>query len=249
MPNSKRKLPSHYSRNNGRQALFTNPPQKRIAVILIVVAICCCFTAAAQAQFYTGAMGGIATLSGDASSLVATGESSFSNYSPHNGFVLDLLAGWHLSDYFSVQANYNWNRNNLTLTAGSFSNGMQQGYEETRNSSQQSFLGDVLVYFRKRGSRFRPYLSVGTGVVHFSSTQQQVTTTVGSPVLPPQTFSSTMVALHVPVGIDVRLHDGWAFRYAFSETLTSNPISDRLAPPGTANLKNFQNLFGIIKQF
>ena len=248
MSNSKRKLPSPQSRTAGHQSFFMYLTQ-RSALVLLAAAICCALTTPAQAQFYTGAMGGIATLSGDSSSSVSAGGSSFSNYSPQNGFVLDVLAGWHLSDYFSVQANYNWNRNDLTLTAASFSNGLQQGYEETRNSSQQSFLGDVLVYFRKRGSRFRPYLSVGTGVVHFSSTQQQVTTTVGSPVLPPQTFSTTMVALHVPVGIDVRLHDGWAFRYAFSETLTSNPISDRLTPQGQANLKNFQNLFGIIKQF
>ncbi len=107
----------------------------------------------------------------------------------------------------------------------------------------------MLVYFRQRQSRLRPYLSVGTGVVHFSSFQQRVDLVAGSPSLPSQRFSSNLIALHVPVGMDVKLRGGWMFRYSFSETLTKNPISDHLSPPGPHSLKNFQNLFGIIKRF
>ncbi len=95
----------------------------------------------------------------------------------------------------------------------------------------------------------RPYLSVGTGLVHFSSFQQRVDLVAGSPSLPAQRFSSNLIALHVPVGMDVKLRGGWIFRYSFSETLTKNPISDHLVPPGPHSLKNFQNLFGIIRRF
>jgi hypothetical protein len=137
----------------------------------------------------------------------------------------------------------------LTLTAAAFNNGIQDGYQETRNNTQQSVVADVLVYFRKRDSRLRPYLSVGTGLVHFASSQERLDQVLGSPDLPPQRFSSNMIALHVPVGIDVNLGKGWAFRYTFSETLSKNPISDRLSPPGQHSLKNFQNLFGIIRRF
>src|SRR5215467_14070834 len=42
---------------------------------------------------------------------------------------------------------------------------------------------------------------------------------------------------------------GWAFRYTFSETLSKNPISDRLSPPGQHSRKNFQNLFGFVRRF
>jgi hypothetical protein len=129
------------------------------------------------------------------------------------------------------------------------SNGGQQSYQETRSSSQQSVIGDLLIYFRKRGSRLRPFLSVGTGFVHLASSEQQINQLIGAPVLPPQHFSSNMAALHVPVGIDVKLVKGWAFRYSFSETLSGNPVSANLSPPGLHNLQNFQNLFGIIKQF
>ena len=108
---------------------------------------------------------------------------------------------------------------------------------------------DVLVYFRKRDSWLRPYLSVGTGFVHLASSQERIEQVLGTPDLPPQRFSSNMIALHVPVGIDVNLGKGWVFRYTFSETLSKNPVSDRLSPPGQHSLKNFQNLFGIIRQF
>ena len=148
-----------------------------------------------------------------------------------------------------MQGEYIWNSNTLILTSAMLSDGGQQSYQETRSSSQQSVIGDLLVYFRKRGSRLRPFLSVGTGVVHLGSSQQQVNQSIGVPVLPPQHFGSDMAVLHVPVGIDVKLINGWAFRYSFSETLSSNPISANLSPQGLHNLQNFQNLFGIIKQF
>ncbi len=215
------------------------------ATILLVVSAS---AISVNAQVYAGVAGGVATLSGDARSIVGS-SSSFSSYDPKNGPAVEVLLGAHLSDYFSVQGEYIWNSNSLTLTSGRFSNGEQRGYQETRSSSQQSVLGDLLIYFRKRGNRLRPFLSVGVGLVHLSSSQQQVTPLMGNAMLPPQHFSSNMAALHVPVGMDVKLAKGWAFRYTFSETLTSNPISDRLSPPAQHNLQNFQNLFGFIKQF
>jgi Outer membrane protein beta-barrel domain len=203
----------------------------------------------ASGQLYAGVLGGVSTLSGDARSLITPESSAFSSYDPKNGAVVAVLLGRHFSDYFSAQASYIWNRNDLTLTAANFNNGMQLGYQEQRSSSQQSLIGDIPVYFRRRNSRLRPYLSVGTGFVHFVSTEERLAQVLGSPVLPPQRFRSDLVALHVPVGIDVSLRKGWAFRYTFSETLTQNPVSDRLSPPGQHTSKNFQNLFGFIRRF
>jgi len=83
----------------------------------------------------------------------------------------------------------------------------------------------------------------------FASSRVRLEEVLGTPGLPPQHFSANMLLLHVPVGIDVKLGKGWTFRYTFSETLSKNPISDRLSPPGQHSLKNFQNLFGFIRQF
>jgi hypothetical protein len=218
---------------------------------MLRIAVCILFSwcaATAQAQFYAGVLGGVSTLSGDARSLLSPGSTTFSSYDPKNGGAVEVLVGRHFSDYFTLQANYIWNGNTLTLTAGAF-DGIQQGYQETRSSSQQSTIADLLVYFRRRDSRLRPYLSVGTGLVHFVSSQEQIKQFLGMPDLPPQRFASNMVALHVPVGMDVNLGKGWVLRYTFSETLSQNPISDRLSPPGQHSLKNFQNLFGFIKRF
>jgi len=205
--------------------------------------------APALAQLYGGVLGGVSTLSGDARSLLNPGSTAFSSYDPRNGGAVAVLVGKHFSDYFSAQASYVWNSNELTLAAANFNNGMQQGYQEERSSSQQSLIGDVLVYFRGRDSRLRPYLSVGTGFVHFASSEERLQQVLGAPVLPPQRFSSNAIVLNVPVGMDVKLGKSWAFRYTFSETISQNPISDRLSPPGQHTFKNFQNLFGFIRRF
>jgi hypothetical protein len=222
--------------------------QIRIAALAVLLFFVCSCAVTVEAQVYAGVTGGVATLSGDSRSLLGT-TSSFSSYNPKNGPAVEVLLGMDLTNYFSVQAEYIWNSNPLNLATASFSQGMQQAYQESRSSSQQSVLGDLLIYFRQRGSRLRPFLSIGTGLVHLSSSQQQIKQLFGSPMLPPQQFSSNMVGLHVPVGIDVALAKGWAFRYSFSETLTGNPISHQLSPQGLHNLQNFQSLFGFVKRF
>ena len=223
--------------------------QLRMLPIAVVVFFAGYGAMPTEAQFYAGVLGGVSTLSGDARSLLGPGATTFSSYDPKNGGAAEVLAGRHFSDYFTLQANYIWNRNGLTLTSAAFNNGVQEGYQETRRSSQHSVIADILVYFRKRDSRLRPYLSVGTGFVHFASSQERLKQVLGTPNLPPQRFSSNMIALHVPVGMDVNLGKGWALRYTFSETVSNNPISDRLSPQGQHSLKNFQNLFGFIKRF
>jgi hypothetical protein len=223
--------------------------QRKMLVISVVVFFGCCSAVTARAQFYAGVLGGVSTLSGDARSLLSPGSSAFSSYDPKNGGALEVLFGRHFSDYFTIQGDYIWNSNGLTLTSAAFNNGTQDGYRETRRSSQQGVFADVLVYFRKRDSRLRPFLSVGTGFAHLASSVERIEQVVGTPSLPPPRFSSNVIALHVPVGMDVNLGKGWAFRYSFSETLSSNPISDHLSPSGQHSLKNFQNLFGIVRRF
>ena len=215
----------------------------------VIVLLSTCLTIRAQAQIYAGALGGVATLSGDARSVLNPGSTAFSLYDPQNGGAIEILVGKHFSDYLTVQANYIWNRNRMHLTSASTTNGTLQGYEETRLSSQQSVIADLLVYFRHRHSRLRPYLSVGTGLVHFASSQRTVEQLLGGAVLPQRDFSANMISLHVPVGMDVRLAKRWNFRYTFSETLSTNPIDDQLAPRGQHRLQNFQNLFGFVTQF
>lgn len=227
-------------------------PESRPAASLIAMAVLlsvCASARSAEAQFYAGMLGGVSTLSGDARSIVDPSNSRFSSYNPENGLVLNALLGKHLSDFFTVQADYAWNRNSLTLSAAEFSPGSIAEYQEARQSSQDSVFGSGLVYFRSRRSRIRPYLSVGAGWVHLSSAENTITAMQGTPALPPHEFSANMIALRVPVGIDVSLRGGWGFRYCFSETLSPNPISNELSPPGTHSFKNFQNLFGIVRRF
>jgi outer membrane protein with beta-barrel domain len=219
----------------------------RLSVWLLLVWLC--LPSAASGQFYAGALGGLSTLSADARSVIGLQGASFSLYKPENGAAATLFLGRHLTDYLSLQADYGWNRNDLTLSATTASPQGQTLYQEARDSSEQSFLGNLLLYFRNRRSWARPYLSVGTGIVRLQSRELRLSALVGTPTLPPPEFISAAAALRVAVGIDMSIHGRWAFRYTFSETIRSNPISARLSPPGQRNLATFENLFGIVKTF
>src|SRR6266851_954624 len=128
---------------------------------------------AASGNVYAGVLGGVSTRSGGARSVLTPTQTAISLHSPENGLALGLLVGRHLSDYLTLQADYVWNRNALTLTSATFSPGGRAAFQETRGRSQQSLIGDVLVYFRKRGSRLRPYLSVGIGVIPFPAMSER----------------------------------------------------------------------------
>lgn len=198
---------------------------------------------------FAGGVGGISALSADARSVTAGSTSGVSLYKPENGLAINLFGGTHLTEFLSLQANYVWNRNRVTTNSTRASEAGGTFYEQSRTSSQHAVMGDLLLYFRNQNSWFRPYLSVGTGIVHFSSRERVVLAIQGTPTLPPPEFSSTAPALRVAVGMDFALRAGWSFRYSFSETIRNNPISEQLSPMGQRNLANFQNLFGILKRF
>ena len=203
----------------------------------------------AAGNYYAGGIAALSTLSADGRLISSSTASQVSLYKPENGPAVNLFFGRYLGNYVSVQGNYIWNANDLTFAS---SRVLPQGasfYSETRGSSQTSLVGDVLVFFRDRRSLFRPYLSCGIGVVHVQSSQQKLDFASGSLILPPRDFSANTAGLRVAVGIDVKVRYGFSFRYSFSETISSNPISDQLSPPGQRPLKNFQNLWGFVKNF
>ena len=222
---------------SGRRAMH-------IAVVLIVYTLS--QLSVAQIATYAGAMGGLATLSGDAGSERAGGGLSLSSYAPKNGGALDVFVGAHLHDYFSIEGDFIWNRNQLQLNSSSSDGSF---YQEDRNSSQEAGIVSLLVYFRPRHSRIRPYLGTGVGVAHLSSTRERLLAAGGMPQLPLERFSSTNPVLRSHVGIDFKLTRQLDFRYSFSEVIGSNEISQNLSPPAPRSLKNFQNLFGFVVRF
>jgi hypothetical protein len=187
----------------------------------------------------------LATLSGDGSAVVTASSAATSLLDPKNGGATSVFFGSHLFNYVSVQGNYIWNRNDITLVSALSSPAGASFYQQAELSTQNAFSGDVLVYFRKRGGRIRPYLSEGGGFVHVSNRFTETTLAHGSVPLPPARSASTVAASRTAVGLDVQLSRRWYFRYTFGETISHNPISAELAPPGRRVLKNFQNLFGI----
>lgn len=217
---------------------------------LVLFASCCWQSSlAAQSLYFAGALVGVSTLSADGRSSVTATAAAVSLYKPENGPVVHLFAGVHLREYLSLQGNYVWNRNSLALTSAIASGTEQVFYEQTRSSTQHGVSGDLLLYFRNRQSRVRPYLSVGGGIVGLRSEQDRLRAVRGEPMLPPVQFASTEPVLRVAVGIDLAISRGWAFRYSFCETIRKNAISVQLSPPGQRNLATFQNLFGFVKNF
>ena len=167
-------------------------------VVLVAVALPS-LSFAQGADLFVGAVVGIATLSGDPSSHVTSEGFALSNYKPENGPGLNAFVGIHLSEYVSLQGNYIWNRNDLTLFAAKATNDGIRFYEQPRASSQHQVVGDLLVYFRERASRIRPYLSAGLGIVHFETVGRDTCIDGGLPA-PPADHTSTDVTLRVAVG-------------------------------------------------
>jgi outer membrane protein W len=195
---------------------------------------------------FLGAMAGVAALSPDARAVVTADDASVSLYDPKIGAALNVFGGVHATEYFSVQVNWIWNRNDIILVSSS-----QAGaafYEQRRRSRQHAAVIDALVYFRRRDSTIRPYLGTGLAVFRFSSDEVLASTERGLPP-PAGPIAATHLGLRSHVGIDARLSRNLSFRYSFSETISPNPISPSLAPPAQHRLMNFQNLFGVVASF
>jgi len=210
-----------------------------IRILLLLIALS---PAGWGQRYFATVVGGIATLEADAATRVDSTNAA-SLYKPENGAALNVAVGVHLNDWFSVQTNYIWNQNDLTITEIVDSVHLQQD----RHSSEHAVIADLLLYFRSRRSRIRPYLSAGTGFVRMFSTADGPVQGTLTPV--PLQVDATELPLRVAVGADLLFGGGWGFRYSFSETISRNPFSAALNPPGARRLANFQNLFGVVKYF
>jgi hypothetical protein len=216
----------------------------------LAVLLWLCGPLAAQYSYYAGALGGVSTLSADGRSSFAPAVISASLYKPENGPLLNVFAGIHLNDYLSLQGNYAWNHNDVTLVSlVAPDRGGATSYEQARSSRQHGVFGDLLLYFRNRRGWVRPYLSAGTGVALLRSAEKRLTNASGTPTLPPSVFSAAKASFRAAVGIDLSLGRGFQFRYSFAEAIQSNEFSRHLSPAGQRNLAHFQNLFGIVIQF
>lgn len=221
-----------------------------ILPVLVVGVLMVPATAIAQAERrgFAAVLVGVSALSADSAAVTDVPAAEVSLYKPESGIALNVLAGMHLSRYFSIQANYIWNRNDLTLVSSFLGPTASGFYQQERQSAQHAVVGDVLIYFRPLGSALRPYLGTGACIVRFAS--RDILHSVASNLDPPAgDITAIKVALRSHVGIDFALSDHVMFRYSFSETISGNPISPVLMPEGARGLMNFQNLFGMLVRF
>jgi hypothetical protein len=221
----------------------------RISALTCTLCLTCLPAAAQESpRLFAGGLFGVSTLSADGRSVTSASDAALSLYKPENGLALDVFGGVHVAQYVSVQANWMWNRNDITLVS-SFTTPQGGGfYEQRRHSRQHAVVFDGLIYFRRLDSAVRPYLGTGLSIVHFSSGDVVASSAQG--LAPPATdIASTRIGLRSHVGIDLRLSRRVSFRYSFSETISRNPISPSLTPPAQRGLANFQNLFGFVGRF
>jgi hypothetical protein len=214
-----------------------------ITVALLVVAS----SAGAQelTRTYVGGLFGVSTLSPDAQAVTTPQTAGLSHYAPENGAALNAVFGVYVGQFVSIQTNYVWNRNGLTLFSSVITPEGGTVSEQRRSSSQHTVVADALLYFRERDRRVRPYLSTGFGAMHFESEPTALVVQNGT-VPPLGRFTSTRPVFRVAVGVDIVVSGRASFRYSYSDTITGNPVSARLAPAGQRRLMNFQSLFGAV---
>jgi hypothetical protein len=227
-----------------------SPSGAPLIVAVALLAWLPCLPAQAQddSRFFAGGLFGVSAVSPDAQSDTTGSDAALSLYDPGLGPALNLFAGVHVAPYFSVQANWMWNRNDVTLVSSRTAPHGGGYYEQARRSDQHAFVLDGLIYFRGLNSALRPYLGTGLSVLRFSGAD--VTSSAAHGIEPPGgDLVSTRLGLRSHVGIDFRLSRTLSFRYSFSETISGNPISPVLTPPAPRRLANFQNLFGFVGRF
>jgi hypothetical protein len=222
-----------------------------VRVVAFIVAIAATSVPAAaqdEPRVFAGGLFGVSTLSADARSVTDASHAAMSLYEPANGPALNVFAGAHVAQYFSVQASWIWNRNDIALVS-SFVTPQGGGFfEQRRGSRQHAVVLDGLIFFRRLDSAVRPYLGTGIALLRFSSSDVASTSEHGL-AAPTGEIASTRIGLRSHVGIDLRLSRRLSFRYSFSETISNNPISPSLTPPARRGLMNFQNLFGFVGRF
>jgi hypothetical protein len=201
-----------------------------------------------ELRVYVGGLFGVSALSADGRSVVTPPTAAVSLYKPENGVALNAFVGLHLHPFVSVQANYVGNANDLTLLSSIAAPAGGGFSEQARASAQHAFVADALLFFRSLDSGVRPYLSTGLALLRFSSREPSRTVLQGLDA-PERDISSTRIGVRVAVGIDLAMSRRWSFRYSFSETISGNPISERIVPPGERTLMNFQNLWGVVRSF
>src|SRR5438128_164447 len=104
-----------------------------------VAGLCLAATVAAaqdNPRIFAGVVAGLSTLSADARSVLSPGGPAISLYKPENGPALDVFVGRHLHEYWSIQANYLWNRNAVALVEASFAEAAVSFSEQRRISAQ-----------------------------------------------------------------------------------------------------------------
>jgi outer membrane protein W len=233
--------------------MLSNRPSQRGAVRAFAFALAillASLSAVAQeeSRIFAGGLFGVSALSADARSVTSGSDATMSLYKPESGLALNAFAGVHVAQYFSLQASWMWNRNDITLVSSFVSPRGGGFYEQRRHSQHHAVVLDGLIYFRRLDSAVRPYLGTGLSLARFSS-GDAVSSSAHGLAPPTGEIASTRIGLRSHVGIDFRLSRRASFRYSFSETISGNPISSSLTPPAQRGLMNFQNLFGFVGRF
>jgi hypothetical protein len=135
-------------------------------VILFLMAV----LAMSQDNFVAGA-GGISTLSADAR-VVGSPPESISAYKPENGPTFSLSAGRHLSEHFSVQLSYGWNRNRVLLSGNEISS--QSSYELPLRISAHTVVGEAMAYFRLLQTPGQPFARLSVGQARDESVRARI---------------------------------------------------------------------------
>ncbi len=221
---------------------------RRVHVAALLLATLPSPSTAQDSGYFVGVISGSSQLSGDPSSIVDAAGFATSVYKPETGPAVNAFVGIHLREYVTLQVNYTWNRNDVAFFASRGTATESRFYQQPHATTHHTFIGDVLVYFRERSSRIRPYLSGGLGLLRLSS-ERRPGLIDGGLMPPPPTFTATDFTSRVAVGADIAVGNGWSIRYSFSENLGRNPLSRQLDPQGVRGLMNFQNLVGVMREF
>ena len=183
---------------------------------------------AQESVFFVGVIGGSVQLSGDPTTVATPTGFATSGYKPETGVAVNAFVGRHIREYVTLQANYTWNRNDVRFFAARGAATESLFFAQSHSTSHHTLIADVLVYFRERSSRIRPYLSGGFGLLRLSADKQPGMIDGGLRP-PPAMFTTIELASRSLLASTYRLAMGGASATPSARTLAPTHLAASLS--------------------
>jgi hypothetical protein len=160
------------------------------------------------------------------------------------GYAVSVLLGHNKYNYVGGEIRYTYQNSNMKLSAG--------GTKATFSSLSHAVHYDLLLHFRPRGSKIRPFLAIGGGAKFYRGTGTEVVFQPLSNIALLTHTQETQGLISTGAGVKIQIAEHLSFRAEVRDYITPFPkkvIEPVFATSAPDWLHNFVPLVGISYTF